>query len=220
MSQNTTHAVMQQRAEPHDSLDDFPTPPWATRALIEHVIRPHSFPGVIRMASCWEPACNRGHMVVPLTEYFGVVFPSDIHDYGMGYPQHDFLMPYSPAERFGPFDWIITNPPFSLAEQFIERARGINGWQGTAVLVRTSFLEGVGRYERLYRDNPPTLVAQFVERVPMVKGHLSAESVTATSYCWLVWMKDRKPQPIIWIPPCRKKLERSGDYPQLPDIGG
>lgn len=36
--QNTSHAVMAQRIEAKDSLDDFPTPPWATRALIEHVI--------------------------------------------------------------------------------------------------------------------------------------------------------------------------------------
>ncbi|MGH8525505.1 MAG: SAM-dependent methyltransferase, partial [Gammaproteobacteria bacterium] len=31
--QNTSHAVMAQRLEPKDSFDDFPTPPWATRAL-------------------------------------------------------------------------------------------------------------------------------------------------------------------------------------------
>ena len=36
--QNTSHAVMAQRFEAKDSLDDFPTPPWATRALLEHVI--------------------------------------------------------------------------------------------------------------------------------------------------------------------------------------
>lgn len=35
MTQNTSHAVMAQRVEAHDSLDDFPTPPWATRALLE-----------------------------------------------------------------------------------------------------------------------------------------------------------------------------------------
>lgn len=35
MSQNCSSAVMQQRSEPRDSLDDFPTPPWATRALCE-----------------------------------------------------------------------------------------------------------------------------------------------------------------------------------------
>jgi hypothetical protein len=38
MKQNTSHAVMAQRAEAKDSLDNFPTPPWATRALIEHVL--------------------------------------------------------------------------------------------------------------------------------------------------------------------------------------
>ena len=38
MEQNTSHAVMAQRHESLDSLDDFPTPPWATRALLEHVI--------------------------------------------------------------------------------------------------------------------------------------------------------------------------------------
>jgi hypothetical protein len=32
--QNTSHAVMAQRVEPAHSLDDFPTPPWATRALL------------------------------------------------------------------------------------------------------------------------------------------------------------------------------------------
>lgn len=30
MSQNISHAVMAQRVEALDSLDDFPTPPWAT----------------------------------------------------------------------------------------------------------------------------------------------------------------------------------------------
>ena len=40
MSQNRSSAVMQQRSEPHDSLDDFPTPPWATRALCQHLQGP------------------------------------------------------------------------------------------------------------------------------------------------------------------------------------
>jgi hypothetical protein len=46
VSQNRSSAVMQQRSEPHDSLDDFPTPPWATRALCEFLRdgRFHSLP--------------------------------------------------------------------------------------------------------------------------------------------------------------------------------
>ncbi|MCV2866637.1 hypothetical protein, partial [Defluviimonas sp. WL0075] len=53
--QNISHAVMAQRHEPKDSPDDFPTPPWATRALLQHVIRD---PNLSRL-TCLEPACGR-----------------------------------------------------------------------------------------------------------------------------------------------------------------
>jgi hypothetical protein len=210
MAQNRSTAVMQQRAEPHDSLDDFPTQPWATRALIEHVLIPQLGDRArigLKESSVLEPACNRGHMVKPLEEYFGYVMAADIYDYGIGAPVVDFLFPGKIL-----VDWIITNPPFRLAEQFIERAQGATN-DGYAMIVRTAFLEGVGRYTRLFALNPPTIVAQFTERVPMVKGRLTATGSTATSYCWLVWMHDHKPQPMVWIPPCRRALERPGDYP-------
>ena len=34
---------MAQRIESKDSLDDFPTPPWATRSLLEYVINNENF---------------------------------------------------------------------------------------------------------------------------------------------------------------------------------
>ena len=37
--QNKTHAVMSQRHEDKESKDYFPTPPWATRALFEKVLK-------------------------------------------------------------------------------------------------------------------------------------------------------------------------------------
>ncbi len=47
--------------------------------------------------------------------------------------------------------------------------------------------ESVGRYERLFKPNPPKIIAQFSERVPIVKGRLSATASTATSYAWFIW---------------------------------
>jgi hypothetical protein len=74
MKQNTSHAVMAQRGEPRDSLDDFPTPPWATRALCEKLIGAgHDLTGM----SEWEPARGQGYMARPLAEYFGTVYASD-----------------------------------------------------------------------------------------------------------------------------------------------
>ena len=75
------------------------------------------------------------------------------------------------------------------------------------------FLESVGRYNGIFKDNPPTVFAQFVERVPMVKGRLSKSASTATGYGWFIWEKDiAVPTMLTWIPPCRKKLERDSDY--------
>lgn len=202
--QNKSHAVMSQRVERGDSPDDFPTPPWATRALIEHVIGRDELNGM----SVLEPACGAGHMVRVLNEYFMEVRYADAHDYGFG-PVRDYLS--YPYER-NAVDWVITNPPFRLAENFVLRSLDV-ARRGVAMLVRSVFLESVGRYNRLFRDNPPSSFAQFVERVPMVKGRLDPKASTATGYAWLVWdLREPLGSTVIWIPPCRKALEQSGDY--------
>jgi hypothetical protein len=205
MSQNRSTAVMQRRTEAHDSLDDFPTPPWATRALCEWLLLGHP----IEHQTCREPAANRGHMVRPLSEYFGLVLPSDVHDYGAGYTVQDYL--FGLESDISRTDWTITNPPFRLAEQFIERALS-RSMVGVAVILRSAFLEGKGRYERLFEHRPPTDVLQFVERVPMVKGRLDEDAASATAYAWLVWRHMKPATALHWIAPCRKRLERADDY--------
>jgi hypothetical protein len=206
MSQNRSTAVMQRRVEAHDSLDDFPTPPWATRALCEWLRHNQSQP--LDLFTCREPAANRGHMVMPLAEYFASVEGADVHDYGGGYPVRDYLFGLDPDR----VDWTITNPPFRLAEQFIERALATSR-QGVAVIVRAAFLESVGRFERMFSKTPPSHVLQFTERVVMHKGKLSADGSTATAYAWLVWMGGHHTN-LQWIEPSRKRLERAGDYPE------
>lgn len=215
MTQNRSSAVMQQRAEPHDSLDDFPTPPWATRALCEF-LRAQGEDTVFQKVR--EPAANRGYMVRPLTGYFTSVWPSDVHDYGMGWPVEDYLFP-GHSERM--VDWTITNPPFRLAEEFVDKGLRTSR-RGVAVIVRSAFLEGIGRYARLFADRQPTDVLQFTERVVMHKGRVSADGSTATAYCWLVWRLTAAPTRqtrLHWIAPCRKRLERPGDYDLWPKEG-
>jgi hypothetical protein len=208
MTQNRSTAVMQRRVEAHDSLDDFPTPPWATRALCEWLNRKGED---IASFNCREPAANRGHMVAPLREYFHRVEASDVHDYGVGFPVQDYLFGPEPE----PVHYTITNPPFRLAEQFIERMSATSEF-GFAVIVRAAFLESVGRFERLFSRNPPSHVLQFTERVVMHKGCLAPEGSTATAYAWLVWLDgqggDDGETFFEWLPPCRKRLERASDY--------
>lgn len=202
--QNTSHAVMSQRVEAQDSLDDFPTPPWATRALIEHIVGKTA----VTSLSCLEPACGAGHMSKVLKEYFAAVQSGDIANYGYGEVRDFLTYPYATDT----YDWIITNPPFRLAEEFVLRALTL-ARVGVAILARTVFLESSGRYRAIFENTPPAIFAQFVERVPMVKGRLDKSATTATGYCWLVWKVGEQTIPrLAWIPPCRKMLERATDY--------
>ena len=47
----------------------------------------------------------------------------------------------------------------------------------------------------------------------MHKGKLAPNGSTATAYCWLVWRYGQTGTEFGWIAPCRKRLERPGDYP-------
>jgi hypothetical protein len=203
-------AGMAQRVQPQGDLDFAPTPPWATRALMERVLP--QIPEVdfaIREQKCWEPACGEGHMAEVLREYFRFVHATDIHDYGHG-DVVDFLG--ADGKTAMPMDWIISNPPFQdKALAFALRALELAG-VGVALFVQLRWLETLERYEQLFKPAPPTLVAIFVERVPLHMGRWEPDGTTATAYMWLVWVKDRTPQAPMWIPPgCREALTRPDD---------
>ena len=236
---NRSSAVMQQRAEPHDSLDYFPTPPWAARALCEFL--QGELGEVLGDMSCWEPACGEGHLARGLRDYFQMTDLSDIHDYlGDGRClQHDFLFGESPFPDS--FDWIITNPPFRLGERFIDTALR-QARRGVAMFVRSAFTESESRYRSLFADdaNPPAFVLQFVERVVLLKNRLiranapdpfnldeqgaPKKASSATSYCWLVWItddrwieEDTNDTRHRWLGTPRFALEQHDDYPQYAD---
>jgi hypothetical protein len=172
-----------------DSLDYYPTPGWATRALCEYLIAPS---GV-----AWDPAAGGGHMVDALKDYpFRKVVARDITG---GF---DFL-----TERPLKCDWVITNPPFALGEAFALRAIGI---AKTAMLVRLNFLESLSRYRNLFSKHPPSVLGIFTERIGFKYGVAEPNVPTATAYAWLVW--DGSPQRIVWIPPCKARLSKPEDW--------
>jgi len=201
-------------------LNYFPTPPWATRALCERLAA--RLPIVLSGLSVWEPACGAGYMARPLGEYFGKVHASDIVDHRASFSGQDlvtdFLLDWPGA--LPEADFIITNPPFNRAFDFIElalrRAR-----LGVAMLVKVQFLEGITRYRELFSRRWPWLILQFAERVPMCEGRVDPDATTNQAYIWVIWLKPEfrlrldkvGPPSFEWIAPSRKRLERPGDYP-------
>lgn len=139
---------------------------------------------------------------------------SDIFDYGYrDCHVHDFLQTKIPAGVSLKVDFVITNPPFNVAEKFITTALPI-AKEGCAFFTRLSFLESVKRYENIFSVTPPTKVYIFSERVGLRKGKLDEKTASVTCYCWLVWTKTPLAgNQLEWIPPgTRKRLTLPGDY--------
>ena len=85
-------------------------------------------------------------------------------------------------------DIVIMNPPYSTIEPFLIRALEI-AQDKLIVLCRTQVLEGAGRYDKIFKDNPPTDIYQYIDRIQCWKGGTKPTGSSAQAYCWLVWDK-------------------------------
>lgn len=187
-------------------LDYFPTPPWAARAGAELIrfLDPEA-------RTVWEPACGEGHMAAPLAESFSPVIATDVHPFGFG-GVHDFLDEGPPPAIADDIDWIVTNPPFAIAADFLRLAMA-RARRGVAFLLRLQFLEGVGRHRLLHGAEPLTACAVFAERVPMTLGRWDPAAASATAYAWFLWRKGAGGNPrLMSVPPgSRERLWRAED---------
>jgi hypothetical protein len=166
-----------------DRGDDFyPSPPEATWGLICAEAR--HMP--LRL---WEPACGDGAMVRPLRGAGYKVAASDLVDRGCedAITGVDFLMePCAPAGVAG----IVTNPPYKLAEQFIDQALDMVPF--VAMLLRLQFLESEKR-RPLFERWPLAAVHVFSSRLPMMhRGDWDGPKASSnTCFAWFVFDRSR-----------------------------
>jgi len=157
-----------------DGPDFFPTPEWATYALIDN----EKFSGEI-----WECACGDGTMSRVLQETGQSVFSSDLYQRGYGEAGRDFLLPFRSAEN------IITNPPYNCAEGFV--SSGVRSAKKKfALLLRLAFLEGANRSRTVFANSPPARVWVFSERITFYPKGAPIKGTGTTAYAWFVWDKD------------------------------
>ena len=149
----------------------YPTPPWATFALIdnEHL-----------SGDIWECACGDGAMSQVLEETGCPVFSSDLYQRGFGEAGIDFLQ----ADKI--FDNIITNPPYHSAEGFVREGVKLSR-KKFALLLRLAFLEGANRARTIFTDTPPSRVWVFSERITFYPKGINAKGGGTTAYAWFVW---------------------------------
>lgn len=156
-----------------DGPDFFPTPAWATHALIDN----EAFEGEI-----WESACGNGAMSEVLKQTGSPVFSSDLYDRGYGQPGEDFLKPSRRAAN------IVTNPPYNAAEGFV-RAGLEAATRKFALLLRLAFLEGANRQRTIFSQSPPSRIWVFSERITFYPAGAVQKGSGTTAYAWFVWDK-------------------------------
>ncbi len=168
-----------------DGPDFYPTPKWATHALIEN----EKFVGDI-----WESACGDGAMSEVLSKTGNKVISSDLYDRGYGEAGIDFRSTSRSVDN------IVTNPPFNAAEDFVHT--GLKAAKGKfALLLRLAFLEGAGRQNSIFNINPPSKVWVFSERITFYPRNAERKGSGTTAYAWFVWDREHfGPSEICWLP--------------------
>jgi hypothetical protein len=157
-----------------DGPDFFPTPAWATFALLDN----ECFEGDV-----WEPACGDGAMARVIEASGLKVRSTDLYDRGYGEGGVDFLK----CKRR--VDNIITNPPYNSAEGFV-RAGVRLARKKFALLLRLAFLESANRYSTIFSLTPPSRVWVFSERITFYPAGAEVKGSGTTAYAWFVWDKN------------------------------
>lgn len=170
--------------------DFFPTPTWATHALMDN----ERFVGDV-----WECACGDGAMSKVIEDTGNSVVSSDLFDRGFGEVGVDFLEADRKAQN------IITNPPYNSAQGFVERASKQAG-DKFALLLRLAFLEGATRANTIFNDVPPSRVWVFSERITFYPKGAKRSGSGTTAYAWFVWDKSHfGSTELNWFKPGYKK---------------
>ena len=143
----------------------------------------------------WEPACGEGHISKVLAAHGYEVISTDLIYRGFGDPEPlNFL-----EETLDGFEGdIITNPPYSVGLQFVERAlESVRPGGKVAMFLKVQFLEGKRRGE-FFKKSPPRSVYISRSRLACYKnGDLTTNPESAIAYAWYVWEKGFTGDPVI-----------------------
>jgi len=168
---------------PRPRTDFYPTPAGAVHAFMET----GELDGYNNL---WEPACGDGALWCAIAEYDNrdlkgcKCLCTDLNDHGFGESGVDFLMEQkllAPA--------IVTNPPYNLATDFVEKALDLEA-EYIAMILPINFL-GAKKRKRCIEKLSRLYV--FENRVSMFpKDFVGEKKTTTIIYGWFVWDKSHK----------------------------
>lgn len=160
-------------------------------SITRHLLNKESFD--FNKTVC-EPARGENAIVKILEEKWN---KSNIVSYDLMKDDKDFLKDHNE------YDYIITNPPFSIAHNFILHAKKLVKYK-FAFLLPLSYLHGKKRYDDIYMDKSFGLKKVYVfTRYPMLGEKLRDDGKYNTGmmvYAWYIFEREYSKLPEIdWI---------------------
>lgn len=144
----------------------------------------------------WECACGNGNIAEVLKSYFSesTIQATDLVDRGYGIGNVDFLKSTSTAQM------IITNPPFSLMNDFIRKGLALTD-KYLVLLAKIQTLEGVDRKKLLEKSPLKYVYVHSTRQSTWRNGHSRDPKGKkwATTMClaWFIWDKTYTGEPVI-----------------------
>lgn len=151
-----------------------------------------------------EPCVGNGNIPIIIKERYPDAKLTAIDLVDRGYENtiiHDFLT-YETDKKF---DNIITNPPYSLGKEFVEKGMELLSDKGKmAMFMKIQFLEGIKRVD-MFKKYPPKYIYVFSKRMPTWNNGQPTDAngkrwATTMCHAWFVWEKGSKSEPVVrWL---------------------
>jgi len=187
--------------------DYYPTPYSMTQQLIDNYVKPewgHGF-------TFFDPAIGQAKAIQK------VFNENDFHCdgtdliYGDDFLKKDPVFELSNGSKLQ-YSFIVSNPPYSLADEFVERARETSK-HGFIMLLRTNFLSGQKRFENGRFKNLKHV--KIFTRMPDLNSELRDDGKYKTAmivYAWFIWEHNYKGSPMIsWLDNQKFVLRKSDE---------
>ena len=148
----------------------------------------------------YEPYFNDGTYYEPCYGINKFLF-NKLQNMGFDVSGSDILEGVDFLECNDKYDYIITNPPFNLNLEFIEKAFEVAN-KKISFLVPLNYLDTMKRYNVFHnKDFPCKNVLVYSKRISFIKGGgIPDKCITGMSFCWITWDKDYKGETTIkWI---------------------
>ena len=152
-----------------------------------------------------EPCIGNGNIAKAINKFYdGKCNITGIDIVDRGYPD-TIIQDYLSWNTDKKFDCIITNPPFSLGKEFVEKSMTLLNDDGQLIMfLKIQFLEGEKRTE-LFEKYPPKYIYVFRNRMATWNNGEPLDPngkrwATTMCHAWFIWEKNSTTEPIIrWL---------------------